>query len=404
MKKIPRVAISGMGVVCGPYGNLSELMDYLYSCHPRRLCAPPSRFSADLPDTYPAFCLPDDLAAELTLAGGTLSVGMACRAAAQALSQAGLNIRQAARVGVCLGSSTGASLNFSDHYVARKQNRPGHNLSMQTAIRQNPALALARHWDEKMTGPFFTVTNACSSSTDAIGLGADLIRQDICDVVLAGGTDELSLIPYLGFIRLMVYDRSPCKPFDAGRAGLNLGEGAGVLVLENEARLGKRRGEALAMVAGYGNAVDAYHLTAPHPQGKGLLAAQEQALHEAGIRAGDLAFINAHGTATRDNDKVEALIFKTMFPDTMISATKGATGHTLGAAGAIEAAITVQCLLNGRLPPSPGFLDPDPQLALCPVHQTTAVKGSYAMSQSLAFGGQNAALIFKRELNPCLPF
>lgn len=396
MIKAARVMITGMGVVCGRHASLPELMDYLFAYEGERLCSPPTRFSADLPDTYPTFCLPDKLAAELTVSGGTLSVGMANMAARQALHQAGLDIKPS-RVGICMGSSTGASLNFSDHYFARKQGMPGYPHSMQMAIRQNPAIGLARQLDDEMTGPFFTITNACSSSTDAIGMGAALIRQDLCDVVLAGGTDELSLISYLGFIRLMVHDLAPCKPFDAERAGLNLGEGAGVLVLESEEHLRQRGAKALAAVAGYGNAVDAYHLTAPHPQGRGLIAAQQRALNEAEIAGENLTFINAHGTATKDNDKVEALIFKTMFPNTMISATKGATGHTLGAAGAIEAAITVQCLLDGLLPPSPGFINYDHELEVYPVQKTTPITGNYAMSQSLAFGGQNAALVFKRE-------
>jgi 3-oxoacyl-[acyl-carrier-protein] synthase-1/3-oxoacyl-[acyl-carrier-protein] synthase II len=387
-----------MGMICGQHPTVQNLMQHLYASQLKPPCAPPTRFKADLPNTYPTFCLSDNLADELTALGGTLTVGMACMAAREALSQAGLHLLPPnLRIGICIGSSTGASLNFSDHYFARKQNAAGNRHSMQMAIRQNPAIGLARRLDKNISGPFFTITNACSSSTDALGAGASLIRHRICDIVIAGGSDELSLIPYLGFIGLMVHDTEPCKPFDHKRAGLNLGEGAGILILESEDHLSRRNGKALSRLAGYGNALDAYHLTAPHPDGKGLIAAQQTAIKNAGISADDLVFINAHGTATRDNDKVESLVFKKMFPNALISATKGITGHTLGAAGAIEAIITVQCLLNGVLPPSPGFRCQDPELEISPVQQLTPITGSYAMSQSLAFGGQNAALIFCKE-------
>jgi 3-oxoacyl-[acyl-carrier-protein] synthase-1/3-oxoacyl-[acyl-carrier-protein] synthase II len=390
------ILVSGMGAVCGPFANLSQLIQYLYSDNHYTLCSVPKRLAADLPGNYPAFCLPDALARELTAQGKTLTVGMAYRAAQAALSQAALDL-SALRVAVCLGSSTGASLNFFDHYALRRRQQPGKPESMRMAVKCNPALALARCMDENLSGPFFTITNACSSATDAIGLGAMLLRANMCDVALVGGSDELSLISYLGFISLMVYSQQSCKPFDVNRSGLNLGEGAGVLVLEKRKRLQQRKQPSLAKICGYGNAVDAYHLTAPHPEGRGLLKAQAMALREAAISANDLAFINAHGTATKNNDAVEALIFQKNFAEVPVSATKGATGHTLGAAGAIEAAITVRCLLANAIPASPGFHDMDNELGMAPVARPTPCQGDYAMSQSLAFGGQNAALIFGRD-------
>jgi 3-oxoacyl-[acyl-carrier-protein] synthase-1/3-oxoacyl-[acyl-carrier-protein] synthase II len=392
------IIVSGMGVICGPFANLSQLTRYLYSDNHYTLCSVPKRLAADLADNYPAFCLPDDLAEELTRRGGTLTVGMAHLAAQEALRQAALDLSEnRLRAAICLGSSTGASLNFFDHYILRQQQKQGKPESMLMAVKRNPAMALARCMGGNLSGPFFTITNACSSSTDAIGLGAMLLRNNMCDVALVGGSDELSLIPYLGFISLMVYSRQACKPFDANRSGLNLGEGAGVLVLEKRKRLQQRKQLSLAKICGYGNAVDAYHLTAPHPEGRGLIKAQAMALHEAGIRAEELAFINAHGTATKNNDTVESLIFKRNFANVAVSATKGATGHTLGAAGAIEAAITVQCLLSNAIPASPGFRDPDNELGVAPTARAMPLKGNYAMSQSLAFGGQNAAIIFSRE-------
>ena len=158
---------------------------------------------------------------------------------------------------------------------------------------------------------------------------------------------------YLGFGSLKLLSPELCRPFDNSRAGLNLGEGAAVLVLESDARAEDRK--CVGRVLGYGTATDAYHLTAPHPESRGLYRALEQALAQASATGRDIAFINAHGTATPTNDLAEARFFRTAFPETPFVATKGGTGHTLGAAGAVEAVFTVKHLERGLLPASIGF-------------------------------------------------
>jgi 3-oxoacyl-[acyl-carrier-protein] synthase-1/3-oxoacyl-[acyl-carrier-protein] synthase II len=191
----------------------------------------------------------------------------------------------------------------------------------------------------------------------------------------------------------MITDDSPCRPFDRGRRGLNLGEGAALLVLEAEpVRKGRGR-RARAALLGYGSACDAHHLTAPHPDGQGLTRALREALASAGASADQVAFVNAHGTGTPDNDRVESRTLAELLPGVPFVSTKGYTGHTLGAAGAIEAAFTVACLERGRIPANAGFSEADPELPARPVTEATAVAGPVALSQSLAFGGNNAVVV-----------
>jgi 3-oxoacyl-[acyl-carrier-protein] synthase-1/3-oxoacyl-[acyl-carrier-protein] synthase II len=256
----------------------------------------------------------------------------------------------------------------------------------------NPARWLARHFG--LSGPHLTIVNACSAGGDAIGLAGTWIRSGRCDVVLAGGTDAFYEVTYYGFIALLNSDTDACKPFDADRNGLNLGEGAAMMVLESEAARAQRGGRARAVLAGYGTAADAYHLTAPHPESRGLRAALRDALAAAGASPADIAFINAHGTGTRENDRVESHLFHSLFPGVPFGSTKGCTGHTLGAAGAIEAAFTIASLEHGRIPGTVGFSAPDPELPAHPSGEPTAISGTTALSQTLAFGGNNSVLIF----------
>lgn len=317
---------------------------------------------------------------------------MTAHAASEALAEAGYALADLAglRVGVCLGTSVGTALNFSPFYLAQKAGRDEPLDPIDKYLVSNPAPALSRML--RATGPVQSVTNACSSGADAIGYGAEWIRSGRCDLVICGGVDALSRVTYLGFGSLKLLSRELCRPFDKNRVGLNLGEGAAVLVLESEA-LAKNRA-VCGTVLGYGTATDAHHLTAPHPDARGLIKAVEQAVAQAGIENSGIAFINAHGTATPTNDASEAKFFRAVFPQTPFVATKGSTGHTLGAAGAVEAVFTVKHLERGLLPASPGFTEADPEIGAAPVDASTTVNGRVAMSQSLAFGGNNSVLLF----------
>ena len=321
---------------------------------------------------------------------------LARAASAEALADAGWERAQLSelRIGVIVGTTVGSAMNNEDFYRDYRQGgRPAMG-PIRRFLHSNPAEAVARHFG--MAGPVQTVVNACSSGTDAVGIGAQWLREDRCDLVLAGGADELCRTTYNGFISLMITDPDPVRPFDRNRRGLNLGEGAGMLVLESESLARQRPGRVRARLVGYGGACDAHHLTAPHPDGAGLKRALEEALAACGARPEEIAFVNAHGTGTPDNDRVESRTLADVLPGVPFLSTKGYTGHTLGASGGIEAAFTVACLERGRIPASVGFAEPDPDLPGQPVRQAMAISGRLALSQSLAFGGNNAVVIFEK--------
>ena len=386
-------AITGIGCICAAGRDLAAAMAAMAAA--RRSPQPPARFSTGHPKRYPVFGVPDDFVPG-DLLGRTdllLTTRFALAAARQALADAGWEqcALQRLRVGVCLGTTVGSALNIEDFY---REYRTGGHPDLETIerfLRSNPAAAVSRELG--LDGPVQTVVNACSSGTDAIGIAASWLRAGVCDVVLAGGADELCRIIYNGFISLMITDDQPCRPFDRERRGLNLGEGAAVLVLERPAAAAARGARTRARVLGYGSACDAHHLTAPHPDGRGLRRAFAEALATAGIAPGDVAFINAHGTGTPDNDRVEGRVIHDLFPETPFVSTKGYTGHTLGAAGAIEAAFTVACLEAGRIPASGGFAAADPDIHATPAAAGRDIRGSVAISDSLAFGGNNAVLV-----------
>ncbi len=393
MKPLRPVAITGMGCLCAAGLNLDASMDALFrgKRHPKR----PSKFSGNRSVSYPVFEIAEDFfpSGEMRISNVLRTCKLALAAASEALDNAGWDrdALHGKRVGVCIGTNVGSSMNNEAFY---RKNREGCDPYVPPAERflvSNPTSSIIREFG--LAGPCQTVVNACSAGSDAIGLAASWIRSGICDMVITGGADEMYQVTYNGFISLMISDDAPCKPFDARRKGLNLGEGAGMLILESEAMLRERKKTPRAFVLGYGSASDAYHLTAPRPDGKGLKLAIAEAMKTSGTGASDIAFVNAHGTGTLDNDRIEGRVLNEMLPDVPFLSTKGYVGHTLGASGAIEAAFTVACLERGEMPSSAGFSEPDPELPASPVQKITKIRGPIAMSETLAFGGNNAVLV-----------
>jgi len=360
------------------------------------------------PITAPVFEV-RDLPREYLLPGRR-TLGLALMAVDMALADAGLaagasEARQApastapgfggARVGVCLGTTVASQLNDLEFYKSWRGIGKADLATVDRYLDGDLAGHIARKFGAR--GPALNVVNACSSGSDAIGVALSWLRAGLCDVAVAGGADELNRIPFDGFHSLGIMSPDPCAPFDRGRRGLNLGEGAGVIILETTAHAHARGLAAGPLLAGYGSGADAHHLTAPHPEGVGLKASIERALAESGAGPGEIAFVNAHGTATGDNDRVEGRLLAGMFgPGLRFLSTKGFTGHTLGAAGGLEAVFTVLGLREGWIPASAGFREPDPEIGAAPVSGVTEVRGRYALSTSLAFGGNNAALVFGR--------
>ncbi len=397
MNRNAPVAITGIGCLSAAGMSLKENMDSLFAG--RRHVAPPKRFSSSHPVSYPVFeILEDPIPTTKTKnedISRTCSLGLA--ATIEALSDADLDLNDMTgiKVGVCMGTTVGSSMNNEEFYRDYRNGKRPDIAIIERFLNGNPTSVIAREFGLK--GPCQTIVNACSSGTDAIGIGASWIRSGICDIVVAGGTDELCRVTYNGFISLMITDDSPCRPFDRDRKGLNLGEGAAVLIFESDNLVRKRKKKARAFVLGYGSACDGYHLTAPRPDGKGLKSALTDALADSGKTRKDIAFVNTHGTATRDNDRVEVRVLRDMLPDVSFFSTKGYTGHTLGAAGAIEAAFTVACLESEMIPANIGFTDLDPELGVSPTVENTRISQNIALSDSLAFGGHNAALVLGLE-------
>jgi 3-oxoacyl-[acyl-carrier-protein] synthase II len=381
------VAITGLGCICAAGNSLTECVHTLYGA--RLLPAAPTRFSSSHPVSYPVFEIPSFEEPPELLRTSALAL----HAAREALADAGLSSEQlkGLRVGVCVGTTVGCALNNEDFCREYRQGGDPDLEPMERILRSNPAAVIAREFG--LNGPCQTVVNACASGTDAVGLAASWIRAGLCDLALAGGADELGRITYNGFISLMITDPAPCKPFDRDRKGLNLGEGAGMLVLESDPLRLCRNKRSRAYLVGYGSACDAHHLTAPAPDGAGLRRAINEALSCCNTPASAIGFVNAHGTGTPDNDRVESSVLADLFPSIPYLSTKGFTGHTLGAAGAIEAVFTIASLERGSIPASAGFATADPGLAGTPARCETAIPERLALSESLAFGGNNSVII-----------
>ncbi|MGH9868679.1 MAG: beta-ketoacyl-[acyl-carrier-protein] synthase family protein [Candidatus Polarisedimenticolia bacterium] len=325
-----------------------------------------------------------------------------CLAAArEAAAQAGLTRDGMASIGISLGSSTAGMLE-TEEYVRRGESRGFDRAGVSRILglpSSAPADAVAR--DLRAGGPRLSNMTACASSAISIGLAADLIRAGDATGMIAGGGDALCRLTYSGFNTLRLLDSSPCRPFDASRQGLSLGEGAGILVLE-EADTARRRGAAvLAEFLDYGLSCDAHHMTAPHPDGRGAASAMTQALERSGITPETIDHVNLHGTGTSLNDATEARALRTVFGQAgrMPSATasKSMIGHLLGGAGAVEAVVLVLTLLHQKIPPTLGWERADEGTSLDLVHGAARREEMrLAISNSFGFGGSNASLVFRR--------
>jgi 3-oxoacyl-[acyl-carrier-protein] synthase-1 len=243
-----------------------------------------------------------------------------------------------------------------------------------------------------------TISTACSSSANAIILGTRLVKQGIVDLAVCGGTDALTRFTINGFNALKNIDKNHCRPFDADRNGLNLGEGAAYVILERESTCLQRKAVPLARISGYGNYNEAFHPTAPNPEGQGAFEVMQRALLKANLSIQDIDYINAHGTATLTNDESESNAMKKLFGTLpRFSSTKGYTGHTLAAAGAVEAVFSINAIHNQCVYANLNFTTPMPDTMLIPqLSFEEHLQVQHVMSNSFAFGGNNASLIFSK--------
>ncbi len=302
----------------------------------------------------------------------------------------------AQRVALVMGTST-SSIGASEEAYARLQGEGEARrfpADLDRAIVHTPhSLGDFVQHATGLRGPCITVATACSSSAKVFGQAARLIQAGLADAALVGGVDTLCGSVLFGFNALQLVSPEPCKPFDATRVGLSLGEAGGFAVLER----GDAGGPAALQLRGYGESSDAHHMSAPHPEGLGAQLAMRDALARAGIASGEVDYLNLHGTATPANDSVEARAVAGMFPDSLhASSTKGWTGHTLGAAGIVESVIALLALEHGELPGILNSSTPDPVCGPQIRFDNAQREIRYAMNNSFGFGGNNASLVFGR--------
>jgi len=250
-----------------------------------------------------------------------------------------------------------------------------------------------------------TISTACSSAANAILIGAELLKSGKADIVIAGGSECITKFHLNGFNTLMILDKEKCRPFDATRAGLNLGEGAAYLVMETEKHfnhrkvLNKNKLQPLAILSGYANACDAFHQTASSPEGEGAFLAMKKAIENANLQPSDIDYINAHGTGTKNNDLSEGTAIQRLFVKDIppISSIKGFTGHTTSAAGGVEAVICILALQNEIIPQNLNFQNKMEELDFTPYMETKTIKPlQHVLSNSFGFGGNDTSLIFSK--------
>jgi 3-oxoacyl-[acyl-carrier-protein] synthase-1 len=299
------------------------------------------------------------------------------------------------RIGVFLGTSTAGILQTE---LAYRQRDPAngalptdfeygttHNsFSVADYVRRRCAVA----------GPAVAVSSACASSAKVFGSARRMLEAGVIDAALVGGVDSLCLTTLYGFHSLQLSSPQPCRPFDVARDGISIGEAAAFALLE---RVAPGHGAAEVRLLGIGESSDAYHMSAPHPEGRGARMAMQAALEAAGLEAGDIDYINLHGTGTLSNDRAESQAVTSVFgATTPCSSTKGATGHTLGAAGALEAVISALALDHGVMPGGVHTATIDPHLTAHYIKENRAAPLQRVLSNSFGFGGTNCSLIFGR--------
>lgn len=292
------------------------------------------------------------------------------------------------RIAVILGTST-SGIQETEHAYRHRDPASGAlpaDLHFATTQSMNSVTEFVRQY-LGLSGPAFVISTACSSSAKVFASATRLLQTGLCDAAVVGGVDSLCAMTLYGFNALQLVSPEPCRPCDQDRKGISIGEGAGFFLLEKEAG-------PLALL-GYGESSDAYHMSTPHPEGLGAALAMGKALAAANLQPGEIDYINMHGTSSRSNDSAEDQGMQRVFGTaTPCSSTKGATGHTLGAAGAVEAAIACICLENGFTPGSCTTRTLDPELGCAIQLQAVSRPLRRVMSNSFGFGGNNCSLIF----------
>jgi 3-oxoacyl-[acyl-carrier-protein] synthase-1 len=299
------------------------------------------------------------------------------------------------RVGVFVGTSTSGILETERAYRQRDMATGKLAAGFHYAETHNPyALASFVRAYFGLRGPATSISSACSSGAKVFGSARRMIEAGLIDAAVVGGVDSLCLTTLYGFNSLELLSRQPCRPYDVARDGISIGEAAGFALLERLPQQADALDDNAVLLIGVGESSDAHHMSSPHPDGLGARAAMSQALASAGLAPGEVGYINLHGTATPSNDAAESRAIAALFEATPASSTKGATGHTLGAAGALEAVACALALRHRFIPAGVNTTQPDPALGVDYVLQSRSADLRAALSNSFGFGGTNCSLLF----------
>lgn len=392
-----RVVVSGLGVM-SPYGAgaktfWSGLAAGACAIKPVTLIETEgfrSRVAAEIP--------PETVASLPASRRRSRADRLALAAATEALADAGLHGQERAAAALAVGAVGGGMFEGEEWYWEEtRSGRPSPKIrALRSILPYSHAETLS--WRLGLSGPKETLIMACASGAASIALGADMIRDGTVSAALVGGVDAFTRICFMGFNALKLLDPEPCRPFDRDRRGMSIGEAAAFLVLEDADRCRQRGARVYAELAGAGMTTDAYHVTAPHPEGEGMIEAMGLALEAARMAPGEIGYVNAHGTGTPQNDRIEALALSRVFGDgaALVSSTKSLIGHTMAASGSVEAVATVLALVHGLVPPTANLRNVDPEVPFdcVPMTARPAELGA-ALSNSFGFGGQNVSLIFR---------
>jgi 3-oxoacyl-(acyl-carrier-protein) synthase len=400
MSKSTAVAVAGAGVISAIGNNIRECLSALETGHAGMgdITWLETVHRGEIPVAEVKYN--DSHLGELAGVTGPVSrtALLSLIAAREALEGAAIPERDRWRTGIVSANTVGG-MDLTEAFVTRRA-RAGLRGRLREIVQHE--CGYSTEWVAARLGlrDFqTTISTACSSSANAIGFGAKLIRHGMLDVVVAGGTDALTKFTLNGFNSLLILDRAWCRPFDNERQGLNLGEGAGYLVLVSDAVARTLTNGTLCVLSGYANANDAYHQTASSPDGRGSWLAMKTALERSGLEPADIDYINLHGTGTQNNDLAEGTAIRRLFDPRYpkMSSTKSFTGHTLGASGGIEAVFSVLAVRHGLVYPNLRFRTPMSELPFVP--ETEFIRNMpirHVLSNSFGFGGNCSSLVFSK--------
>ena len=401
-----RIYVTGMGIITSIGLDTDEHLDSLLSLRTGfgKIELLPTVHS----DTLPAFEIKLTDSVLCRLAGVPEGEGYSRTAllgiisVKEALRSAQINDIKEARTGLISSTTVGGMREFEAHYP-----------DLLDTGKEGPFMQFAHVVDTgehaERIADFFgireyvnTVSTACSSASNAIILGAELIKHGKLDRVICGGSDVLSKFTLNGFNSLMILDKGHSRPFDATRSGVNLGEGAAYIILESGEMVKKHPKKIWGELTGYSNSNDAYHQTASSPDGDGALLSMQRALNMAGLKTSDIHYINCHGTATENNDLSEALAIQNLFGEHIppFASTKPYTGHTLAAAGGVEAIFSLLSINHDVAFPNLNFANQMPEITITPLKALTkGIPITNILSNSFGFGGSNTSLLFSKVTN-----